>query len=69
MTYKRLTNPLDSVVSVNYMGRVYELGPNASDVFEAAVAEHWTEIHEFLFMEDVSEEADETEKPKKSKTK
>lgn len=69
MTYKKITNPLDSVVSVNYLGNVYELGPNGSGVFDETVAGHWAGIHEFLLVEDATEDTEVEEKPKKSKTK
>ena len=72
MTYKKLTNPLESVVSINYLGRVYEIGPMDSGVFESVVADHWLGIHEFLIATEATEEVEEKveeDKTKKSKAK
>ena len=44
MTYKTLTNPTDAFVSVNFRGRVHELGPKESGEFDADVDDQSAQV-------------------------
>lgn len=75
MAWIKVSNPIDSDLTLQYKGEIFELGAKASRDFPSDVADKWVEIYGFIKVggqtkdEPAAEVAAEDVKPKKASKK